>query len=322
MKPKSINSLMAYMRDNKGISIKGSLQKKKLRYMGYYHGYKGYRYCNSPSMLLPYTDFNELQAVYDFDMKIKAILYPQIMFLETALKNYALEIIIDEANSDRFADIYSTLLNNHKTYAVGTDNYKKALSQRMNVRNKIYGDISRDYGKSNIVTHYYDKDHPVPIWAIFEIISLGEFGYFISSLNFNTRAKISSSIGVKSSFDQDAKMVEKIVFALKDLRNAVAHNNTIFDTRFKTGKVNFRISKYISSETGISNITFNSIVDYVVLISFVMELLQCNKMEITSFIKQFDDACETLRKTVPIAIYNRIIYTDTRNKLNALKNFL
>ena len=139
MKPKSIDSLMKNMRDKKGIQIKGSLQKKKLRYMGYYHGYKGYRYCNSPSSLFPYTDFNELQAVYDFDMKIKAVLYPQIMFLETALKNYALEIIIDEANSDRFADIYSTLLNDYKSYPVGSDKYKNAISKRMNVRKKIYG---------------------------------------------------------------------------------------------------------------------------------------------------------------------------------------
>lgn len=322
MKPKSIDSLMKNMRDKKGIQIKGSLQKKKLRYMGYYHGYKGYRYCNSPSSLFPYTDFNELQAVYDFDMKIKAVLYPQIMFLETALKNYALEIIVDEANSDRFADIYSTLLNNHKAYAVGTDDYKRAIAKRMSVRNKIYGDISRDYGNSNIVTHYYDKDRPVPIWAIFEIISLGEFGYFISSLNANTRARISSSIGVKSSFDMDARLVEKIVFTLKDLRNAVAHNNTVFDTRFKTGKVSYRISKYIASEIGISNITFNSIVDYVVLISFVMKLLQCTKTDITNFIKQFDEACEALRKAVPTTIYAKIIYTDTKNKLNALKNFL
>lgn len=322
MKPKSIDSLMKNMRDKKGIQIKGSLQKKKLRYMGYYHGYKGYRYCNSPTSLLPYTDFNELQAVYDFDMKIKAMLYPQIMFLETSLKNYALEIIINEAKSDRFADIYSTLLNDYKSYPVGSEKYKNAISKRMNVRKKIYDDISRDYGNSNIVTHYYDKDCPVPIWAIFEIISLGEFGYFISSLNSNTRARISSSIGVKSSFDMDARLVEKIVFTLKDLRNAVAHNNTVFDTRFKTGKVSNRISRYIASETGISNITFNSIVDYVVLISFVMKLLQCTKTDITNFIKQFDEACEALRKAVPTTIYAKIIYTDTKNKLNALKNFL
>ncbi len=43
--PKTINSLMAYMRKNKGMKIEGSTQKRKLRYMGYFHGYKGYHIC-------------------------------------------------------------------------------------------------------------------------------------------------------------------------------------------------------------------------------------------------------------------------------------
>ena len=112
MKPKSINSLMAYMRDEKKINIYGSLQKRQLRNMGYYHGYKGYRYCGSPNQILLYTDFKQIKAVYDFDMKIKSIFYPQIMFLETTIKNYSLEIILNEVNSDRFVDVYTKLMNN------------------------------------------------------------------------------------------------------------------------------------------------------------------------------------------------------------------
>lgn len=47
-KVKSINSLMAYLRDKHGIRIGGSIQKRKLRNIGYYHGYKGYRYIARP----------------------------------------------------------------------------------------------------------------------------------------------------------------------------------------------------------------------------------------------------------------------------------
>lgn len=328
MKPKSINSLMAYMRDQKNIQINGSIQKKKLRNMGYYHGYKGYRYYNSPNSLFSYTDFNELQAVYNFDMKIKSIFYPQIMFLETTLKNYSLEIILNEAKSSRFADIYTNLMNDYKTYPVGSDKYKKAISKRMNMRNKIYSNISRDYEHSNIIKHYYDKDKPVPMWAIFEIISLGEFANFLSCLNKSVRINISSSVGIKSSFDNDGKMLQIMVFALKDLRNAVAHNNTVFDTRFKKGlksntnKISNRLGNYISSETGVNNITFTTIVDYLILISFTMKLLNCNKTEILSFIRQFEDTIESFRKQVPMNIFSKIIYTDTKGKLQTLKKFL
>lgn len=322
VKPKSINSLMAIMRDDKGININGSTQKKKLRYMGYYHGYKGYRYFNSPTSLLAYSNFNELQAVYNFDMKVKSILYPQIMFLETTLKNYALEIILEEAKSSRFADIYSKLLNDYKAYALGTTQYKNAINKRMDLRNKIYGNISRGYGKNNIISHYYDKGETVPMWAIFEIVSLGEFGNFLCCLNDKVRHDISSSVGVRSNIDADGRMIEKIIFTLKDLRNAVAHNNTVFDSRFKTGKVDTRINNYISTETRISNITFKTIVDYIILISFVLNLLKCNKNDILSFIRQFEDACESLRKDIPINIYSQIVYTDTRRKLQSLKSFL
>ena len=322
MEPKSINALMAVMRNDKGISIGGSLQKKKLRYMGYFHGYKGYRYCNSPSSLLPFSDFNELQSVYEFDMRIKAIMYPQIMFLETTLKNYALEEILRLSNSDRFAEAYAQLLNDYRSHPVNSDPYKKAIRKRMDLRNKVYSIISRDYGRNNIVNHYYDRDRQVPIWAIFELISLGEFGNLLGCLNNTTRANISRSVGIKASVDTDGKMVERIVFTLKDLRNAVAHNNTVFDTRFKTGRVNQRIARYIESETNIRNINFETIVDYVILISFVMKLLDRNKTDIMSFIKQFEDASESLRNSVPTSIFNRIIHTDTRGKLSGLKLYL
>lgn len=321
-KPKSINALMAYMRDVKGINISGSDDKKKLRYMGYFHGYKGYRYHNNPANTYAFDSFDEAQAIYDFDMAIKTMFYPEIMFLETTFKNYVLEVILEEAKSKRFADIYAKVLTNYKAYPIGSNEYKKAINKRMNLRNKVYSLISRDYGKRFIVNHYYDKDQPLPIWAIFELISLGEFGALVDCLELNTAKKVSKSVGIKVTYDRDGKLLPLIVYALKDLRNAVAHNNTIFDTRFKTSKVNLRIAKCISAETRINNITFESIVDYVILISFMMKLLECPKKKILAFIRLFEKNCEELRGKVSTSIFNTIVYTDTRNKLNLLKKYL
>lgn len=39
--PKTLNSLMKHLRES-GIAIGGSSQKRKLKNIGYYHGYKGY----------------------------------------------------------------------------------------------------------------------------------------------------------------------------------------------------------------------------------------------------------------------------------------
>lgn len=48
MKIKTTNALMKYLRDTHNISIGDSKDKRNLINIGYYHGYKGYRYINNP----------------------------------------------------------------------------------------------------------------------------------------------------------------------------------------------------------------------------------------------------------------------------------
>ena len=160
------------------------------------------------------------------------------------------------------------------------------------------------------------------IGAIRIIGLIGRMGVYVDCPDPNSRKKVSKSVGIKVAYDRDGKLLPLIVYALKDLRNAVAHNNTIFDARFKTGKVSLRIAKCISVETGINNITFESIVDYVILISFMMKLLECPKKKIMAFIRLFEKDCEELRGKVSTSIFNTVVYTDTRKKLNLLKKYL
>lgn len=320
-KAKSIDSLMKSMR-SKNIAINGSIQKRKLRCIGYFHGYKGYRYFGSPTNWINYSDFNQIQAVYNFDMQLKAALYPRIMFIETAMKNYALEVVLDETGSGDFADVFAKVLNDYKSFRVGTDNYKKALMKRLALRNKIYSAISGSYEYKSIVNHYYNRDRLMPIWAIFELLSLGEFGNFVACLRIDIRQKISTSIGIQMNIDSNGKMAQNIVFALKDLRNAVAHNNTVFDTKFRTGEVNTSICNFLKMETGINNLTFRSMVDYIVLITVLLKLFNCSKNETMGFVQQFEKACEELRKSVPISICTKIILTDTKSKISLLKKYI
>ena len=57
--PKTLNSLMKHLRDG-GIAIDGSAQKRRLKNIGYYHGYKGYRFAGNASNRLPLTDFSQV----------------------------------------------------------------------------------------------------------------------------------------------------------------------------------------------------------------------------------------------------------------------
>lgn len=321
-KPKSINALMSYLRNEKHISISGSRQKRDLRNIGYFHGYKGYRFFCRVSIPFPYTNFDELKAIYDFDMQVKSIVYSPIMFLETSLKNYALEVIIKLADNENFNYVFQNILNGYNSYRSGSKRYKHSMKDRLRLRNSIYADISYAYGNNRIVPHYYENNEPVPIWAIFELISLGEFGKLVSCMNSNARRELANSLGLLTSFDTDYRFVEKIIYLLVDIRNSVAHNNVVFDARFKSHSVQQNLIKYLIVETGVSGITFNTIDDYVVLIAFLMKKCGCKKKDVKQFLKQFSNSCLELNEKIPYTMYSMIIPSDLKSKLSTLVSHL
>lgn len=314
---------MRYMRDQKGIAIKGSVQKLKLRNIGYYHGYKGYRFIGQSSNAIPYTDFKQLTAVYDFDMRLKALLYPHLMSLETSLKNLVLEQIIKAGNSDSFNYIYTNLLNDYKRFAAGSERQKKAIKQRLDLRNHVYSALTREYrNKQEIVQHFYHKDMNVPIWGIFEIMTLGEFGTFFSCLNYTVRSSVSRELGLHQPSDTDGFLTRKIIFALKELRNAVAHNNVIFDTRFSRSNIDSAVTSSLINETGIQNISFKSITDYMILVVYLLKCVGTACKDMRRLIDDFQNELENFRKQLPYPIYARIVATDTRRKINDLRQFI
>ena len=93
-KGKSTNSLMKHIRNEHHIQINGSKEKQELINMGYYHGYKAYRFIENNSKIQPYEKFSEIKAVFEFDNTLKAMLYPILMKIETSLKNRMIDILV------------------------------------------------------------------------------------------------------------------------------------------------------------------------------------------------------------------------------------
>lgn len=290
---------MRYLRDVKGISIGDSPQKQALRNMGYYHGYKGYRFYGSVRNTLPYTDFTQLKAVYDFDMLMKTLLYPWVMFLETALKNHTLEIVLENAQSEGFEDVCKRVLSN--------DDPKMLLT----FYQSMYDALNRDYKKRPVVTHFYDKNKPVPIWAVFEIISMGNFGAFLGCLETAYREDLSSSIGLPriTNQDRDCRLPQHLVLALRGLRNAIAHNGPIYDVRFNLNNkhnsrqrqnrnVNPLVGDYMELETEIAPWHWDSIADYVLLIAQLLTHFGVKRKEITDFLGSFLEHCDAFGNSV------------------------
>lgn len=88
--------------------------------------------------------FDEILSIIDFDNKVKALLYPQVMFIETALKSYVLEIIIQNGKTENFSQIYANLMTDYKSYSNQSDRYKNAYKKRLDTYNRIQNAITHN----------------------------------------------------------------------------------------------------------------------------------------------------------------------------------
>ncbi|MEK4387190.1 Abi family protein [Solibacillus sp. FSL W7-1464] len=320
---KTVNGLMRHLRDTHGIEINGSKNKKDLLNMGYYHGFKGYRFIGQSENKIPYTKFDEVVAVYQFDSNLKTIFYPNIMFIETAIKNYTLNTLINLGPVD-FEHVFTILLNDYKSENTGNSKYRDKMKKRLELRNKINEAISYNYSdKVPVIQHFFHTNQQMPLWAIFEVINLGVFGFFLQCLNKDTRIKITEDLNLHTtSHNQNGRIVEDIIFLIKELRNAVAHNSVVFDCRFKKTNPPSRLKEYLQSETNIDNINFDNIIDYFILVIFLLKKLGVTKTELKKIIKNFHNESEQLRDGIPVPIHTSIMGSDFKKKINKLSNYI
>ena len=321
MRVKTTNALMKYLRDTHDISISDSKDKRNLINIGYYHGYKGYRYINNPQNRIAIKDFKEIVSIVNFDSKLKSLLYPQLMQIETISKNIVLQLLVEEYSTDEFNEIYEKGITDYKNSS--PKDYREKMKQRLGVQNSIYSALSRSYNNNNkIVSHFYSKDKHVPIWGIFEIITLGTFADLIKSLEFKARKKIDIEMGLNIAYDTDARFPEKIIYLIKALRNSVAHNDVVFDVRFKDSNINSTLCKYIENEIGCTNVDFNTITDYILIIALLLKKYKFPKTELNRFITDYENIIEEFRNNIPFNIYSQVVHTDTKTKLTQLRKYI
>ena len=129
-------------------------------------------------------------------------------------------------------------------------------------------------------------------------------------------------MNINKAYDTNALFPEKIIYLIKALRNYIAHNDVIFDIRFKDTKVPSSLCKFLENEINCQNIDFNTITDYIILISFLLKSYGLPKTEINRFINDFEKLTEEFRNKISINIYNQVIYTNNKVKIKALRNYM
>ena len=318
----TVYKLMEYLRNTHHINIDPETQLQSLRNIGYYHGFKGYRFVREDSNRIKSSSFDEVVALNDFDMRLKTILYPAVMFIENALKSYVIEALLNDCKSENFDDIYNKSLTAYKSYKSGSSAYKNAYIRRMNLKGRINSALIRDYTKRSVVAHFFNNDKSIPVWAIFETLTLGEFGMLYECANIKVKKYVSNIMSLPTNLDSDGMITKSLIYAIKDLRNAIAHNNVIFDTRFKTGKVDSRLSILLETEMSINNIDFKYMDAYVTAITYFLSKMGASEKMREGFVEQYDSETERLRHRLPANICNKILGTQHKSNMKLIKGFM
>lgn len=326
MSYKTTDGLMRHLRES-GIAISGSIQKRQLINTGYYHGYKGYRFFKNASSRLPFSSYDEVYATIQYDSALKALFYPKMMFIETAIKNIALEGILVNTGSESIQSMYDKAVSGYKNAPLNAnaDEKKKLQQSKLNLQNSIQASLVNAYKKNNpTIEHFYNNVgySDVPIWALFEILMMGDFGFLLSCLTYDVRDDISKRIGLNLACDTKRELLYKYIYTLKDLRNAIAHNAVVFDTRFRNIDPSKAMKQTLINEIGLPYVNFKTIGDYVILVCYYLKMLKVPKTEIKAFIREFERATTEYCNAVNQSVSSHVVHPDTQARMNILKNYL
>ncbi len=288
--PQTINGLMRHLRNDCNINISGSFQKQQLISYGYYHGYKGYRFIKNRHNRIPFTEFSEVVAVIEYDNNLKAALYSDLMFIETAIKNIVCNESVNGLKLGTFEHVYKERMRDNTTNT-------KLQSKRLKLRNSVYSKLSSRYhdeeGNDNqMVRHFYNRGEDAPLWVVFEILYLSDLASFC------------------------------MLYTLKSLRNSVAHNNIIFDTRFKDRKISPVLKRWVEKETGIQNITLYSLIDYIIIVCCLLKRVDFSSIRAKQLVQAYKSQNQLLQNNVAAVIYAQIIQQNVSQKLSALEAYL
>lgn len=299
------------------MEIGGSRQKLQLRNIGYYHGYKGYRFVGNASDRIDIKSFDELLAVYNFDMDLKALVYPEVMFVETALQNRVLEAVLADAKSENFDTVYQKSMTGYQEREGKA--YHVELKRRLRCRDEVNRILLDDCSPSGdpVVWHFLSRGESVPIWAIFEKMTLGQFGAFYLTLKSSIKGSVADDLGLSKESD-GAKVLGAMLFELKDLRNAVAHDKPIFDVRFKRQNPGQPLAKCVMLGTGVSGVTFSQITDYIVLTAYLMRQLGKTKTECRRLASSYLKPVGEYWKSMPDGTAQKVAGSDVRRKIGQL----
>ena len=106
------------------------------------------------------------------------------------------------------------------------------------------------------------------------------------------------------------------------MRNAIAHNGVVFDTRFNNINITPAMESCLKNDVGLPYFNLKTIGDYIILISYYLKLLHVSKTEVKAFIHDFEKITAKYKKSVNPSIYTMVVHSDLQKRMTILKQFI
>lgn len=142
-----------------------------------------------------------------------------------------------EDYGDVFADIINVLVY-HGEEVVRSENLADGPTASMfKAAEGNWGQKGRDVIKMDVRNHIayalYGLENQTAVNYVMPVRSMGYdyASYLLSCLTQDVRRKISRNIGLNLSSDTNCTLVYKYIYALKDLRNVIAHNDVVYKSK-------------------------------------------------------------------------------------------
>lgn len=161
------------------------------------------------------THIEDIISLYDFDKKLRTIIFTAIQDIEVALRTRI--ILFFSLRHGAFGFMDASKFLNHSIYQTCLDNLQNELKR------------SREEFIQDHFTRYASPSMP-PVWKTLEVVSFGNLSKLYANIkDTNAKKEVSKSMGLPK-YDY----MESWMRSLTVLRNSCAHHSRIWNRRFPT----------------------------------------------------------------------------------------
>ena len=190
-------------------------------YYNIINGYKsGFLSSTLPEKYRSNVTYEDIFSLYDFDKWLKFTTLPILLSIETTLK----AIISYEFAKAHDAISYKKIENYNTDRSYIRDEVIQTFKA---VKTNALNPYLQSDKRYDCIRHYVNKNRKVPIWVMFNVITLGTVSKFYSSLLPETKNAIAKHLSTMYTVNISSQDLSSFIRIVTEVRNMCAHNQRL-----------------------------------------------------------------------------------------------